>query len=280
MAKVKFNAPGVSFECEGEEKLVENSFKAFADEFSSKVKEKIASAEAAEEKDETMIDEYLYSMSSEEYPFEDVKMPEERILANRCTHTYTDSWKNIVAAIKRGLKLCYGDSIITKLNDGRECELVCIEETDDAYRLESRDCMGGETSADNLDSYLQNIYDNLPDAMTGAIKPVKRKYRNADGAEYEKEKMVFVPAQTEIFSEEECYGDDGLYEQLEWYKDPHNRVRSAIRGEQNAWWYWCSSPYAGDATSFCYVTGNGETGNATGDTAHGLAPFGCYIRKS
>ena len=111
-------------------------------------------------------------------------------------------------------------------------------------------------------------------------KPVKRKHRNADGTECEKEELIFVPAQPEIFPEDECYGDKRLYEQLKWYKDPHNRVRTVIKGEQDTRWYWCSSPDAGNATYFCYVDSNGTASYADAYIAYGLAPFGCYIRKS
>lgn len=280
MAKVKFNAPCISFECEGEEKLVENTFKEFAEEFSGKVKENIAVAEASENMEEMEIEEDLCSPASEEYPFEDVKIPKIPLLSEGGVHTYADSWNQIVRAIKSGLEIHYGDSFIARLKDGRECELVCIEETDDAYRLESRDCLGGETSAEHLDKYLQDIYDNLPDGLKDAIKPTKRKHRTADGAEYEREEMIFVPAQPEMFPEDECYGDEGLYEQLEWYKNPHNRVRAANRGESDTHWYWCSSPTAGNTTYFCGVGTNGTASYNDASNAYGIAPFGCYISKS
>ena len=75
---------------------------------------------------------------------------------------------------------------------------------------------------------------------------------------------LFLPAASEIFPPESCYGDKGLYEQMDWYKKVQNRVR-AFEKDGDADWYWTQSSYSGNSTYWCYVNygGHAYCGNAS-----------------
>ena len=193
-------------------------------------------------------------------------------------HAETLDLDDTLTKIKTGeLTVCVGDSLAITLKDGTEVELVVTDQGDGVVRLESRDCLGINTSATELDAYLDKVYDLLPDALQKHIKETTRIYLR-DGSRFAKTHKLFVPSVSEIFPPDECYGDENVYEQLEWYKDVHHRVRADRKGG-NSHWYWTGSPYSGNSDRFCCVTSNG---NATHDSAintNGLAPFGCIISK-
>lgn len=174
-------------------------------------------------------------------------------------------------------KMNIDDSFYVDLKDGRSCELVCIDTTDELCRLDSRDCMGGYTSSYGLSEYLGDIYKNLPSSLIKALIPVKRKHRDANGVIWEKEEKIFVPAQTEICPEGECYGDKGLYTQIEWYKSLRNRIRAKSGECEHATWYWTSSLDSGHSNGFCGVSCIGGAYWYNAGSNRGVAPFGCYI---
>ena len=126
--------------------------------------------------------------------------------------------------------------------------------------------------------YLNKVYDNLPDTLKRRIVEVDRVHLNSDGEKYTERCKLFVPAASEIFPPDECYGDKGLYQQMEWYKDVHNRVRADCKGG-DSYWYWTSSPNSSLSNSFCCVSGYGTAGNSAASFTSGLAPFGCIISK-
>jgi len=171
-----------------------------------------------------------------------------------------------------------GDTISMRLTDGTEVDLVVTDHDDDTIRFESRDCLGINTSADNLESYLDKVYSLLPEALKKRIIETDRKHIDEDGDSYTEHCKLFVPAASEIFPPDECYGDRGVYQQLEWYRDVHHRVRAEHRGGDSHW-YWTSSPNASNSSYFCCVNGNGSANGNGASDAYGLAPFGCIISK-
>lgn len=170
-----------------------------------------------------------------------------------------------------------GDSITIHLADGQEVDLVVTNQDEETVRLESRDCLSMNTSAKELPEFLDRVYALLPEALKKRISEVKRAHMDGEGNSYTETGKLFVPAASEMFSPEECYGDEGLYTQLDWYKDVHNRVRMAGKNG-DAHWYWTSSP--SNATSFCYVYDNGTASNGSASDAYGVAPFGCILPKT
>lgn len=173
-----------------------------------------------------------------------------------------------------------GDMIYMRLLDGTEVDLVVTDQDEKTIRLESRDCLGINTSARDLDAYLEKVYYKLlPEALKKRIVVVERTHLDSDGDKHTERCKLFVPAASEMFPPDECYGDEGLYTQMEWYKDVHNRVRADRRGGDSHW-YWTSSPSSGTSNNFCCVNGNGSASNSNADNTYGLAPFGCIISKN
>ena len=170
-----------------------------------------------------------------------------------------------------------GSTIETKLLDGTELDLVVTDQDDNSVRLESRDCLGINTSADNLHDYLVMVYNLLPEALKKRIIEVEREHFDSNGKRFKEKGKLFVPAASEIFPPDECYGDKGLYKQMDWYKDVHNRVRAENKGGYSHW-YWTSSVNSGSC--FCIVGINGTAFNYLASAAYGLAPFGCILPKT
>lgn len=172
-----------------------------------------------------------------------------------------------------------GSTISVRLLDDTEVDLVVTNQDDKTVRLESRDCLGVNTSARELDSYLSKVYALLPDALKRRIMEVERAHLDSDGERYTEKCRLFVPAASEIFPPDECYGDEGLYEQMEWYKDVHNRVRAECKGGDSHW-YWTSSLSPSGSGYFRCVDSDGANGSTSANSSYGLAPFGCIISKT
>ena len=65
----------------------------------------------------------------------------------------------------------------------------------------------------------------------------------------------FLPAASEVVDEDSCYGDKGLYKQLDYYKDARNRIRVDEDGDTRV--YWLASVRSGNSTYACGVSGGG-----------------------
>lgn len=171
-----------------------------------------------------------------------------------------------------------GDMISFKLLDETDVDMVVTDYDDSMIRLESRDCLEFTTSAQTLDSYLDRIEALMPSALLDRAIVVERPHVDAKGRRYTEKRQLFVPAASEIFPPDECYGDKGLYQQLEWYKDVRNRIRKRGR-DGDVHWYWTGSPYSSNSNGFCYVSSSGNASCYSANGAYGLAPFGCIISK-
>lgn len=186
----------------------------------------------------------------------------------------------LLASITSGeISVKLGNMISTRLLDGTEIDLVVTNQDSKTVRLESRDCLGFNMSARELDKYLSKVYKLLPDALKKRITEVERVHLDSDGERHTERCKLFVPAASEVFPPDECYGDKGLYEQLEWYKDVHNRVRADCKGGDSHW-YWTSSPYSSYSSYFCSVISTGTANGNNASATNGLAPFGCIIPKT
>ena len=212
-------------------------------------------------------------------PREDSAAPVE---ATPCTFSTIHREENDLDALLAGIAsgavpVALGDVISTRLLDGTEVDLVVTDQDDKTVRLESRDCLGMNTSARELDKYLSKVYNLLPAALKKRIVEVERAHLDSDGDRFTERCKLFVPAASEMFPPDECYGDEGLYTQLEWYKDVHNRVRADRKGGDSHW-YWTGSPCS--STLFRCVNSNGDYDASDADSTYGLAPFGCIISKT
>lgn len=203
--------------------------------------------------------------------------------ATPCTFSTIHRDENDLDALLAGIasgavRVTLGDMISTRLTDGTEVDLVVTDQDDNTVRLESRDCLGINTSARELDKHLSKVYDLLPAALKKRLVEVERVHLDSDGDKFTERCKLFVPAASEMFPPDECYGDAGLYEQLEWYKDVHNRVRADRKGGDSHW-YWTSSPHSGSSSAFCIVYSTGSASSNDASNTYGLAPFGCIISK-
>ena len=165
----------------------------------------------------------------------------------------------IVAGIRNGkVKLSVGDAVTTCLKSGKEIDFVVTDIDDEAYRFESRDCLGRYVPATELEGFLADVWNDLPDEIREIVIETERR-RSVKGEIKTEVKKLFLPAASEIFPPESCYGDKGLYEQMDWYKKVQNRVR-AFEKDGDADWYWTQSSCSGNSAYWCTV---GSRGNAS-----------------
>lgn len=173
-----------------------------------------------------------------------------------------------------------GSEFTITLNNGDAVKMVVTDTGDDWIRVETRNCYGGYIPMTEMEKHMEFFVQQIPDDIKRLIVPAKRKHLDEKGRELDLSELLFLPAASEVFPNEMCRGDKGLYQQLEWYKTPQNRIRCLRDGDQVADWYWTGSRCAGTATVWCYVTGygNADTSGAT-YTVIG-APVCFHIHKS
>ena len=168
-----------------------------------------------------------------------------------------------------------------KLNDGREIDFVITDEDEEMYRLESRDCLGEYVPATQLDGWLDDLWENqFPAELKDRIVPTKRKHKTYRGKIIEETRNLFLPSAAEIFPKEDCYGDEGLYEQMEYYKIPQNRIRCKKKGDSYPDWYWTSSAASGHSTLWCYTSFSGFAYTTGASYTYVAAPVCFRIKKS
>ena len=156
------------------------------------------------------------------------------------------------------LHLNMGDVIEIPLANGVVEEFVMTQEDDEAYRFESANCIFGKCiTRDKADESFEEYYDLLPKELRDEMLLTKRRYFNRDGEERERENLLFLPSAPEVFDSEDVYGDKGLYEQMEWYKDRRHRMRKLSKDSEDTVSWWLVSAAAGSASNFCYVGTSG-----------------------
>ena len=202
---------------------------------------------------------------------EETKKKEEDDCLLCITKEIPKTLEELMEQLKSGeLVLHTGDEINCRLKDGEEVTFVVTDTNEEYIRFESKDCVGGTEIcwsesgntncgllASNVMKYLnEEIWNLLPDELQREIEPVVRKHKDADGNVKEYRTCLFLPAASEVFDEDSCYGDQGLYKQLEYYKDRRNRMRGAKKGEDTKP-YWLASVRSGYSTSACFVDYNG-----------------------
>ena len=184
------------------------------------------------------------------------------------------SLSEIVAGIRNGkVKLSVGDAVTTCLKSGKEIDFVVTDIDDKAYRFESRDCLGRHVPATKLEGFLTDVWNDLPDEIREIVIETERR-RSVKGEIKTEVKKLFLPAASEIFPPESCYGDKGLYEQMDWYKKVQNRVR-AFEKDGDADWYWTQSSYSGNSAYWCNVYYNGYASGYAASYTNIAAPV-CF----
>ena len=188
--------------------------------------------------------------------------------------------EQVLANIKSGkLDMHMGDVIKFKLNDGTDVTFEVTDSDDSSIRFEMKELLKCMPHTE-LDDYYTELFKLLPEALQKCIIPTTRKYlEKGNGELREKECMLFCPSASEVFEKDRCYGDVGVYEQMEFYKDWRNRVRCTVEdGEPNAW--WLLSACSGDSTAFAYVSYYGNADYASATATNVAAPVCFRISKS
>ena len=176
-----------------------------------------------------------------------------------------------------------GDSVSLPFCDSgssvKIVEVVVTDVDDTGTRFETRDCLGEYVPMTRMSGFLDRVFAGLPDALRDVIADTERRHYDVDGNTVTTLEKLFLPAASEIFPIECCYGDVGLYQQLEWYKDVHNRIRALDNGGY-ADWYWTSSRRKGSTTSWCYVSYYGDADTGYASYSYIAAPVCFRILKS
>lgn len=198
------------------------------------------------------------------------------------------TWEEIAEAIKAGAEFRVGDYKSSSTVDGRNFTVVVTDVTDEYVRFESRDCVGKEVAwnkeegtkggypASDVHNYLNGeLWELLPEELRAVISQCERKTL-VDGKEETFIANLFLPTASEVFDDEDCFGDVGLYEQLEYYKDRRHRMRGLEEGADTEW-YWLASVGSGTSSFACSVSHHGLA-NSNG-TSNALRVPLCFIIK-
>lgn len=144
-----------------------------------------------------------------------------------------------------------GDALAFDLLDGRHIECAVTDIDDKAIRFDSVDCLGDDMTYGKVEKWLDRIDHLMPDELREAIVDTERKHA-IDGKKVGRLERLFLPAASELFSGDAVLGDDGLYKQMDWYKDRRHRMKMDEHGGDSTA-YWTSSQRSGNSSVFCSV---------------------------
>ena len=198
------------------------------------------------------------------------------------------SWKMVRDALERNdAQYQIGDVVTSELQNGNVQEWAITDFGSDYIRFEARDCIknvkqrmnekrinAGGIASSLMQEYLDNVIWNLlPDDLHDVISTVDRKYM--DGTEEKTyQTKLFLPSASEVFDENNCFGEKNLYKQLDYYKDCRHRIkRNGFGGGPAAW--WLSSLDSCTAVHFCVVTATGADFGSYASYSHRVAP--CFM---
>ena len=115
----------------------------------------------------------------------------------------------------------------------------------------------------------------LPAALRNVIKTVKKKSGTGGGSSSGTQQTnddLFLLSEIEIFGTT-TYSVAGEGTQYEWYKAGNSRIKK-VNGSANYWWE--RSPYSGNTSYFCYVSGSGSATNNNAYYSYGVS-FGFCV---
>lgn len=164
------------------------------------------------------------------------------------------------------------------LLDGRHIECAVTDIDDKAIRFDSVDCLGDDMTYGKVEKWLDRIDHLMPDELREAIVDTERKH-TIDGKKVCRLERLFLPAASELFSGDAVLGDDGLYKQMDWYKDRRHRMKMDEHGGDSTA-YWTSSQRSGNSSLFCIVSYAGAASSDTASNTWLSAPVCFRIRKS
>lgn len=227
-------------------------------------------------------DSFLQAVESSQ-----IKYDRGKVL-NRVCGEIKGTWKEIEETIKSGAEIKVGDYKKDNMTDDQNFTMVVTDVTNEYVRFESQNCVGEEVEWNedgstkggypfsDIHKYLnKELFQRLPEELKNVIGLAERKTLQ-DGEEKSFKALLFLPAASEVFGEDDCYGDEGLYEQLEYYKDRRHRMKGKAEGEDTCAW-WLASVGSGFSTSACGV---GSYGHASyWNASNALRVPVCFIIK-
>lgn len=286
MDKLRLTTKGMELKVEGSAELIERERGAFFSYLAEKERE---GAEAMREFAEKITLRRPARMKK--HPKGDCDNQKSPVLKK--TEKRLTSWEAIKEAVDNGThELHIGDVIEETLINGENVDLVVVDAGEDYVRFESRDCVcskkvawnendnSGGFSRSDVKKYLDNtIWEMLPEALKSVISETERKQKNGDEVETYTARL-FLPAASEVFEDEDdCYGDEGVYEPLEYYKDRRNRMKGERKGKDTCSW-WLASVRSGVPYYACCVSYDGSAYYYNVDYPYVGVPLCFQIQKS
>ena len=167
-----------------------------------------------------------------------------------------------------------GDEITETLKDGRKVVFVVMDDGVIGLKglLEQHEMnkdwtnKGGWLASDMRRYLNEEVIELLPDDLLAAIKP--RKFGD-------EEDLLWLFSEVELFGERIWGTGDEDDKQLEYFKDPVNRIKFDEHGDKIGWWGRSSSRFLGNI--FCCVNSSGYPSTSYADSYIGVC-FGFYIK--
>lgn len=270
MEELRIKAGGLELSVSGESGTLKEASKDFYNHLAVREQKATEARMALEEKMREKMAWYAkeYDEKHQARPAEKQK---EAVAASgnatiRAVQTSAVSWEELARQIKSGDDMAVGDKVDFQMKTGEKVTVVVTQSTEEYVRFESVDCVGGKEvpwsdagntkcgiAASDVMKYLnEEIWSQLPEDLQAVIDPTTRKHKDHEGNVQEYEFKLFLPAASEVFDEDECYGDQEVYEQLDYYKDRRHRMKGAAKGEDTEPW-WLASVGSGTSTLACHV---------------------------
>ena len=259
MSKLKIKTRGISMEVVGKDDLIQREREAFL-EYAEKHKGIQIGVTAIPVERLRPFPEHMNckcSCDSEEPATETEDKQEGSIDFIRTVKQHRKmNWEELAEKIKKGIiPVEVGATVSCELTDGTPAEFVVTDVTDQYVRFETRNFIGGEVEWNEQDTnkggypdsdirgYIDStIWGLLPEDLQAVISDVDREWKDKDGNCGTYTTKLFLPAASEVFDEDSCYGDKGLYKQLDYYKDARNRIRVDEDGDTSCLLYTSPSP--------------------------------------
>ena len=165
---------------------------------------------------------------------------------------------------------------ITLPLDGRMVQFDVTDQGPGWIRFDSCECLGRapwNESGQNLDGDIENA--SINEYIIAKIEPkipmwlyemmaYTERFTKEEGIYSTK---LFLPDASEVFGEDDWYIN--RYDQLDYYKNPRNRVKADPEGEETCHW-WTASAISGNATISVFVYASGFSTDDSASNAYGV----------
>ena len=286
MEKLRIRAGSEELKVEGSSELIQREREAFYQHI--KELEEVNVKEKAEFTQRMKNDMAWYARMRQEKDAENDGKP---MIVRTCGELH-GTWGEIARGIKSGAEFKVGDYKSGNTQDGCNFTMVVTDVTDEYVRFDSWDCIRKEVvwnkeggtkggyPASDVHKYLnEELWELLPEELRTVISPCERKTL-VNGEEQTFTANLFLPTASEVFDDKDCYGDVGLYEQLEYYKNRQHRMRRAAESEDTEWYWLASSSEMSGYSKCAYVVNKYGFAYPISMTDVARIPFCFIIKKS